>query len=37
MTRSGLRHPSPALVVSTVTPIVALAGTSYAAFALPRL
>jgi hypothetical protein len=35
MLRLGLRHPTPALVVSTVALILALGGTSYAAFSLP--
>lgn len=33
--RLRVRHPSPALIVSTVALIVALGGTSYAAFTLP--
>jgi hypothetical protein len=36
MSRSRLRRPSAALVVSTVALIVALGGTSYAAFTLPQ-
>jgi len=36
MSRFCLRHPSPALVVSTIALIVALGGTSYAAFSLPK-
>jgi hypothetical protein len=36
MLRLGLRHPSAALIVSTIALIVALGGTSYAAFSLPK-
>ena len=36
MTRLRVRAPSPALVVSLVALIVALGGTSYAAFTLPK-
>ena len=36
MSRVRLRVPSPALVVSVVALIVALGGTSYAAFSLPN-
>jgi hypothetical protein len=36
MSRLRLRAPSPALVVSVVALIVALGGTSYAAFSLPN-
>jgi hypothetical protein len=36
MSWSHFRRPSPALVVSTVALIVALGGTSYAAFSLPN-
>jgi hypothetical protein len=36
MTRLHLRAPSPALVVSVVALVVALGGTSYAAFSLPK-
>jgi hypothetical protein len=35
MSRIRLRRPSPALVVSAIALIVALGGTSYAAFSLP--
>jgi hypothetical protein len=31
-----VRHPSPALVVSVIALVVALGGTSYAAFTLPK-
>ena len=34
--RSRIARPSPALVVSTIALIVALGGTSYAAFSLPN-
>lgn len=36
MSRFTLRRPSPALVVSVVALVVALGGTSYAAFTLPK-
>jgi hypothetical protein len=36
MSRIRLRRPSPALVVSAIALIVALGGTSYAAFSLPK-
>src|SRR6202020_984299 len=36
MSRLHLRGPSPALVVSVVALVVALGGTSYAAFSLPK-
>jgi hypothetical protein len=36
MSRLQFRKPSPALVVATVALIVAMAGTSYAAFTLPK-
>jgi hypothetical protein len=36
MCRSRLGHPSPALIVSTIALIVAMGGTSYAAFSLPK-
>jgi hypothetical protein len=36
MSWSRFRRPSPALVVSTIALIVALGGTSYAAFSLPK-
>ncbi len=36
MRKSGLRRPSPALVVAFVALLVALGGTSYAAFSVPK-
>jgi hypothetical protein len=36
MGRFSLRRPSPALVISIVALVVAMGGTSYGAFALPR-
>jgi hypothetical protein len=36
MSRPHLRRPTPALIVSTISLIIALGGTSYAAFALPK-
>jgi hypothetical protein len=36
MSSIRLRRPSPALVVAIMALIIALAGTSYAAFSLPK-
>jgi hypothetical protein len=36
MGSSRLRRPNPALIISTIALIVAMGGTSYAAFALPK-
>jgi hypothetical protein len=36
VSRSWLRRPSPALVISTIALVAALGGTSYAAFSLPK-
>ena len=35
MSRFGLSRPSPALIISLIALIVAMGGTSYAAFSLP--